>query len=72
MECMDLSTVIADADSDLLNLFLETGRLQELVEALAKASKTLLLATSAKPNGGSKSKLLRLKGWSQELWNVKS
>jgi nuclear pore complex protein Nup107 len=71
MECMELSALIAEEDSDLLDLFIETGRMQELVEALAMASKTLLLVTSARQTPGSRGKRTRLKGWTQELWNVK-
>jgi nuclear pore complex protein Nup107 len=71
MECMELSALIAEEDSDILNLFICTGRMQELVEALAMSSKTLLLVTSARQAPGSRSKKMRLKGWTQELWNVK-
>jgi nuclear pore complex protein Nup107 len=71
MECMELSSLIAEEDSDLLNLFIETGRMQELVEALAMASKTLLLVTSTRQAPGSRSKKMRLRGWSTELWNIK-
>jgi nuclear pore complex protein Nup107 len=68
---MELSSLIAEEDSDLLNLFIETGRMQELVEALAMASKTLLLVTSTRQAPGSRSKKMRLRGWSTELWNIK-
>jgi nuclear pore complex protein Nup107 len=71
MECMELSALIAEEDSDLLTLFVETGRIQELVDALAMASKTLLLVTSARQAPGSRSKKMRLSGWTQSLWNVK-
>ena len=70
MECMDLSSILAGESSDLLDLFTKVGRVQELVEAFADAGKSLLLITAAK--GSSKSKKLRLKGWSPELWTVKS
>jgi nuclear pore complex protein Nup107 len=71
MECMDLAALVADEDSDLLGLFMKTGRMQELVEAFAAASKSLLLITSAKQGPASRSKKLRTKGWSQELWNIR-
>ncbi|KAE9376803.1 hypothetical protein N431DRAFT_401256 [Stipitochalara longipes BDJ] len=73
MECMELSALIAEENSDLLKLFIETGRMQELVEALAMASKSLLLVTSARQASGSRSssKKMRLKGFTQSLWNVK-
>lgn len=72
MECMDLSTLLAAEDSDLLGLFVKTGRMQELVEAFASVSKRLLITTSTgRKSNGSKSKKLRAKGWTQELWNIK-
>jgi len=71
MECMDLSALIAAEDSDLLDLFVKMGRVQELVEAFALAGKTLLILTSVKQGSGSKSKKLRARGWTPELWTVK-
>jgi nuclear pore complex protein Nup107 len=71
MECMDLSSILAAEDSDVLELFMKVGRMQELVEAFASAGKSLLLITSAK-GSSSKSKKLRTKGWTPELWTVKS
>jgi nuclear pore complex protein Nup107 len=74
IECMELSALIAEEDSDLLNVFIETGRMQELVEILAIASKSLLLVTSTRQASGSRntsSKKMRLKGFTQSLWNVK-
>ncbi|KUJ20234.1 uncharacterized protein LY89DRAFT_682004 [Mollisia scopiformis] len=70
LECMDFATMVADEDSDLLSVFMSTGQMQELVETLAFSSKNLLLATSQKP-GSSKSKKLRMKGWTHDLWSVK-
>lgn len=70
MECMDLSALIAADDSDLLALFDKTGRMQELVEAFALASKELLILTSQKTTA-SKSKKLKAMGWTPELWTVK-
>jgi nuclear pore complex protein Nup107 len=68
---MDLSALVAAEDSDLLDLFVKTGRMQELVEAFALASKELLILTSQKQGSGTKSKKLRAKGWTPELWTVK-
>ncbi|CZR70143.1 related to Nuclear pore complex protein Nup107 [Phialocephala subalpina] len=70
LECMNFSTLVADEDSDLLEVFMRTGRMQELVEILAFASKNLLLVTSEKP-GSSTSKKMRMKGQTHELWSVK-
>jgi nuclear pore complex protein Nup107 len=71
MECMDLSALIASEGSDLLDLFVKTGRMQELVEAFAQASKALLLATSSRQGTGARSKKMKVRGWTQELWTVK-
>ena len=71
MECMDLAAVVADEDSDLLELFTKTGRMEELVEAFASASKSLMMITSAKQGTTSRSKKRRVKGWKQEVWTVR-
>ena len=71
MECMELSTILAAEDSDVLELFQNVGRTQELVEAFAHAGKSLLLITATK-GASSKSKKIRTKGWTPELWTVKS
>lgn len=70
LECMEFSTMVADEDSDLLGVFTSTGHMYGLIEALAFSSKNLLLVTSQKP-GASRSKKLRMKGWTHELWSVK-
>lgn len=71
MECMDMAGAIADEESDLLTVFTDTGRIQELVRVLTYASKTLLLISSAKSSAASRSKKLRAKGWTHELWSVR-
>lgn len=71
MECMDLSAVIAAEDSDLLELFDKTRRMHEMVEAFAIAGKELLILTAQKPGGGAKSKKLRARGWTPDLWSVR-
>ncbi|KAG9246312.1 107-domain-containing protein [Calycina marina] len=72
MECMELSTIIADEDSDILALFIKQSRVEELAEAFARASKTLLLADSSvgKKQSSSKGKRLRQKGWTSSIWKV--
>lgn len=73
LDCMELASIIAAEGSDILDLFTKTGQMQKLVEAFALASKSLLLVSSTPQSKKSpRSKKLRLKGWSQELWNVKS
>lgn len=52
---MNLSTIIAAPDSDVLQCFVDTGRLPELVKALALSSKGILLTEErkmAKKNNG--------------------
>ena len=71
MECMDLCTHVASEGSDLLELFVKTGRLQDVVEAFAQASKALLVVTSSRQGAGSRSKKMKVRGWTQELWTVK-
>jgi nuclear pore complex protein Nup107 len=72
LDCMELSSMIAEEGSDLLDLFTATGHMQELVEVLALSSKSLLLASSLPKNKKTRSKKLRMRGWTQELWNVRS
>ena len=71
MECMEISALVAEEGSDLLDLFVKTGRMQELIDVIASASKALLLITSEKQSQGSRSKKIRVKGWTQEIWSVK-
>jgi nuclear pore complex protein Nup107 len=70
--CMDLSVEIAKEGSDVLLLFEKTGRMQELVQAFALASKQLLILSSDKKSAGSRSKKLRSKGWTHDLWSIKA
>ncbi|PBP22516.1 hypothetical protein BUE80_DR006503 [Diplocarpon rosae] len=70
MECMDISALIAEENSDLLDVFMRTGRLRDLVDKLASASKDLVLRTSDRGFHGSRSKKLRLKGWTPDLWTL--
>lgn len=71
LECMELSALVAAEGSDLLELFTKTARLKELVEAFAQASKTLLITSSSKKRGVMRSKKMKTRGWTQELWTVK-
>jgi len=73
LECMELSSVIADPDSDLPTLFEQAGRLEELLASFASCSKALAIWTSDMKKGpGASSKKLRELGWSRELWAIKS
>ncbi|CZT05067.1 related to Nuclear pore complex protein Nup107 [Rhynchosporium agropyri] len=60
MECMELSAVIAGDDSDVLEVFRNTGRMQELVEAFAMVSKDLLVITAQRAAPGSRSTCVTL------------
>lgn len=71
LECMELSSVIADEESDLLPLFEKTGTMQELVQGFALAGKTLLLLSCGKKSSGGRPKRLRSKGWTHDLWAIK-
>lgn len=71
---MDLAAVIAEKDSDIAALFVKTGRMKELVEAFASASKALAIWTvdNKKASSHSSAKKMREMGWTRELWNVKT
>jgi nuclear pore complex protein Nup107 len=71
MECMELSATVAGEDSDVLEVFMKTGKMHELVEAFALVSKELLTTQAKKATPGSGSKKIRRKGWTPELWSVK-
>ncbi|KAG9234122.1 107-domain-containing protein [Amylocarpus encephaloides] len=70
MECMDLSAKIADEECDVLPLFEQSGKMQQLVQGFAVASKTLLLLSSEKKSTGSRTRKLKAKGWTHQLWSV--
>ena len=72
LESMELATVVARQNSDLASSFVEAERMKELVEALTACSKALAVATGEKRAMGASSKKLREKGWSRDLWSVKS
>lgn len=71
MECMELSALLAEEGSDLLDLFVKTGQMQDLMNKLAGASKDLLILSSTRPSTASRGKKMRMKGWTHELWSVK-
>ncbi len=72
LECMQLAALVAERDSDLESTFVEAKRVKELLEAFAAASKALAMMMSDKRVPGTSGKKLREKGWSRELWSVKS
>ncbi|PKS11845.1 hypothetical protein jhhlp_001139 [Lomentospora prolificans] len=72
LESMELSTIIADKDSDIAACFIQTRRMKELVESFASSSKALAVMTGDKKVAGSTSKKMRETGWTRNLWSVKS
>lgn len=69
---MELSTIIAAEDSDLADMFVKKGRMQELVTAFAENSKGLLAANAPrKGKVGGTNKKLRALGWTRDLWEIK-
>ena len=68
LQCMELATVVAAHDSDVLYCFQQTGRLPELVTAFAISSKAILKAGEmrAGKGGGKRS------GAGLGLWDVKA
>jgi nuclear pore complex protein Nup107 len=72
MECMELAAEIADKDSDVVSLFVRAGRMKELLEGFASASKALAIWTGEKKGSSqATTKKNRELGWSRELWSVK-
>ncbi|KAI9841756.1 MAG: Nucleoporin nup84 [Sclerophora amabilis] len=73
LQSMNLATVVAAEDSDVLPCFQNAGRLPELVTALATASKAILKASEEK-GGGPRKSGGRVKGGTGEdlgIWNVR-
>lgn len=71
LECMELASLITERDSDVLSLFVDAGRVKELLEAFAASSKTLAIATGEKRATGAGSKKLRELGWTRDIWSIK-
>lgn len=78
LEAMDLAATIADKDSDVAVLFVQSGRMKELVEAFASCSKAMTedptdpvtKKKKASKAGQLSAKKMREMGWSKELWSV--
>jgi nuclear pore complex protein Nup107 len=72
MECMELAAQIADKEGHVAKLFVDAGRMKELLEAFASASKALAIWTGEKKaSAQSNTKRNRELGWSRELWSVR-
>ena len=74
LECMELSAVVAEKDSDVCYEFKKAGRLKELFESFTSCSKALAIWNSDAKKGhhNTNSKKMRELGWSRELWSIKS
>lgn len=82
LEAMDLAATIAGKDSDVAELFVQTGRIKELVAAFASCSKALAAKEAAESGGGgskkrvgkagqgTSAKKMKELGWQKDLWNV--
>lgn len=72
LEAMDLAAIVAEKGSDLVEVFVKTGRMKELVEAFASCSKALAVhATESKKESRAGAKKIKEMGWSRDLWTVK-
>ncbi|KAI2616558.1 nuclear pore protein 84/107 [Hypoxylon sp. NC1633] len=73
LECMELASVIAKRDGDVAAVIVKAGRMKELLEGFANASKALAITSNDKKGtGGINSKrMMREHGWTRELWSVK-
>ncbi|KAH7160164.1 nuclear pore protein 84/107 [Dactylonectria estremocensis] len=71
LECMELAAIIAERSSKISPVFVEAGRMKELLEVFAACSKALAISTGEKRATGSGNKKLREMGWSRDLWSVK-
>lgn len=68
--CMDLATAIAAPENvDLADVFLETGRMQELVQSFAQASLAMIRLTEGSSKKEASKKRAR-DGQTMRLWEV--
>ena len=70
LQCMDLATIIAAENSDLADIFIKAGRMSELVNSMAIASKSILRAEEI--GGKSTRKGRKIQGSSMDIWNVRA
>jgi len=70
LEVMNLAPTIAQKDSDILELFTKTERMQDLLTSFARASKTLVVVSSERKQRSGQTKKMKLKGWNYDLWNI--
>ena len=71
IKAMDIATVVADEERAWLQtVFLQTGRMKELVDTLARVSKAMLKLCEPDPKGRVPNKKLGKKGESLRIWDV--
>jgi nuclear pore complex protein Nup107 len=72
LECMELAALIAEKDSDVASVLMKSGRMKEMVEGFANASKALaVIGADKKTTTSASNKKMRELGWTRELWTVK-
>ncbi|MCJ1384281.1 Nucleoporin nup84 [Xylographa soralifera] len=69
LQCMDLAATVAAEHSDLADIFVRAGRMSELVDSMAIASKSILSAAENGQLTGRKWK--KINGASMDIWSVK-
>lgn len=69
---MDLATIVAEEENKLTELFVECGKMGDLVESLAQTSQLLLQAaeTGASTKGQQMKKWRREKGVTLAIWST--
>ncbi|MCJ1284715.1 Nucleoporin nup84, partial [Xylographa opegraphella] len=70
LQCMDLAATVAAENSDLSEVFVRAGRMSELVDSMAIASKSILCAQEKGQKAGRKWK--KVNGASMDIWNVRA
>ena len=69
LQCMDLAATVAAESSELADIFVRAGRMSELVDSMAIASKSILGAEEKGQKAGRKWK--KVGGRGMDLWSVK-
>ncbi|KAI9763945.1 MAG: Nucleoporin nup84 [Geoglossum simile] len=69
-QCLELSTLLAAGDSDVLSCFIKTKRLPELVEAFAQSSRAIIRANEIKGSKAGEEKRRAGNGETLEIWHV--
>lgn len=72
LQSMDLATVIADDDNQLAELFVQSGKMSELVQLLASSSQAVLMGreTSSAMAGAEAKRMRKEKGMTIDIWGI--